>query len=88
MEDLNIIIHGNGLNKNGSAHFNLTRSSLKGEALRVFNNKAAEQEEKQETLIFNVSVLLQNKCSQRQSTFQAENLYVQPRVPSLKWSND
>jgi hypothetical protein len=28
MEDLNVIIHGNGLDKNGSACFNLTRSSL------------------------------------------------------------
>jgi hypothetical protein len=45
MEDLNIIIRGNGLNKNGSVHFNLTRSSLKGEALCIFNNKAVEQEE-------------------------------------------
>jgi hypothetical protein len=45
MEDLNIVIHGNGLNKNSSAHFNLTRSSLKCEALHVFNDKAAEQEE-------------------------------------------
>jgi hypothetical protein len=27
------------------AHFNLTHFSLKGEALRVFNDKAAEQEE-------------------------------------------
>jgi hypothetical protein len=45
MEDLNIVICGNGLKKNGSAHFNLTRSSLKGEALCIFNDKAAEQEE-------------------------------------------
>jgi hypothetical protein len=45
MEDLNIVIRGNGLNKNSSARFNLTHSSLKGEALRVFNDKAAEQEE-------------------------------------------
>jgi hypothetical protein len=45
MEDLNVVIHGNGLDKNGSAHFNLTRSSLKVEALRVFNDKAAKQEE-------------------------------------------
>jgi hypothetical protein len=45
MEDLNVIIRGNGLDKNGSAHFNLTRSSLKGEALCVFNDKAVEQEE-------------------------------------------
>jgi hypothetical protein len=33
-------------------------------------------------------VLLWNKCPQRQSAFQAENLYAQPRVPSLKWSNN
>jgi hypothetical protein len=45
MEDLNVVIRGNGLNKNSSSRFNLTRSSLKGEALHVFNNKAAEQEE-------------------------------------------
>jgi hypothetical protein len=45
MEDLNVIIRGNGLDKNGLAHFNLTRSSLKGEALCIFNDKAAEQEE-------------------------------------------
>jgi hypothetical protein len=44
MEDLNVVIRGNGLNKNGSVHFNLTRSSLKVEALRVFNDKAVEQE--------------------------------------------
>jgi hypothetical protein len=45
MENLNVVIRGNGLDENGCAHFNLTRSSLKGEALRVFNDKAAEQEE-------------------------------------------
>jgi hypothetical protein len=45
MEDLNVIIHGNGLDKNGSTCFHLTCSSLKGEALCVFNDKAAEQEE-------------------------------------------
>jgi hypothetical protein len=33
------------IDKNGSAHFNLTCSSLKGEALCIFNDKAAEQEE-------------------------------------------
>jgi hypothetical protein len=45
MEDLNVIIRGNGLDENCSARFNLIRSSLKGEALCVFNDKAAEQEE-------------------------------------------
>jgi hypothetical protein len=44
MENLNVVIRGNGLDKNGRARFNLTRSSLKGEALRTFNDKAAEQE--------------------------------------------
>jgi hypothetical protein len=46
MEALNVDICGNGLNQNGHAHFNLTRSSVKGEALHVFNDKAAEQETK------------------------------------------
>jgi hypothetical protein len=45
MEALNIVIHGNGLNKNGRACFNLTPSSLKGEALPVLTDKAVEQEE-------------------------------------------
>ena len=45
MEALNVVIRGNGLNENGHAHFNLTCSSLKGEALCVFNDKAVEQEE-------------------------------------------
>ena len=46
MENLNMVICGNGLDKNGHACFNLTRSSLKGEALHIFNDKAAEQENK------------------------------------------
>jgi hypothetical protein len=45
MVDLNIIIRGNGLDNNSPACFNLTSSSLKGEALCVFNDKAAEQKE-------------------------------------------
>jgi hypothetical protein len=45
MEALNVVIRGNGLNKNGHVHFNLTHSSLKGEALHIFNDKVAEQEE-------------------------------------------
>jgi hypothetical protein len=46
MDRLNIVIHGNGLDNDGLAHFNvMTCSSLKGEALHVFNDKAAEQNE-------------------------------------------
>jgi hypothetical protein len=45
MEALNVVIRGNGLDDNGCVCFNLTHSSLKGEALRVFNDKAAEQKE-------------------------------------------
>jgi hypothetical protein len=44
MENLNVVITGNGLDENGRARFNLTRSSLKGDALHIFNDKAAEQE--------------------------------------------
>jgi len=39
---LNIIITGNGLAEDGPARFNVTRSSLKDEALRVFEDKAKE----------------------------------------------
>jgi hypothetical protein len=76
MEYLNVIIRGNGLDKNGPARFNLTRSSLKGEALRVFNDKAAEQEQETKTLIpvFNVSVLLRNKCSPKTICFPSRKL--------------
>ncbi len=45
MEELNVIICANALDDNGHAHFNLTCSSHKGEALHIFNDKAAEQEE-------------------------------------------
>ena len=45
MEVLNLIICGIGLDNNGWACFNITHSSLKGEALCVFNDKAAEQKE-------------------------------------------
>jgi hypothetical protein len=46
MDKLNIVIQGNGLNNDCLALFNITCSLLKGEALHVFNDKAAEQEEK------------------------------------------
>jgi hypothetical protein len=42
--NLNVVIRGNGLNENGCVRFNLTRSSLKGDALHIFNDKVAEQE--------------------------------------------
>jgi hypothetical protein len=38
-----VVIRGNGLDENGHAHLNLSRSSLKGEVLDVFNDKAVEQ---------------------------------------------
>jgi hypothetical protein len=86
MEDLNIIICGNGLDKNGSAHFNLTHSSLKGEALSVFNDKAVEQEE--ETRDSHIECLRaiteqvfpKDNPLSKQKTY----LYAQPCVPSLK----
>jgi hypothetical protein len=44
MENHNVVICGNGLDENDHACFNLTCSSLKGEALCIFNDKAVEQE--------------------------------------------
>jgi hypothetical protein len=44
----NVVIRGNGLNENGCAHFNLMCSSLKGEALCIFNDEAAKQKEEME----------------------------------------
>jgi hypothetical protein len=46
MEDLNIVIHGNEIDKNSSAHFNLTHSSLKDEALCIFNELQGQVKEK------------------------------------------
>jgi hypothetical protein len=46
MDKLNIVIEGNGLNNERTACFNVTHFLLKGEALHVFNHKAAEQKEK------------------------------------------
>jgi hypothetical protein len=77
MEDLNVVIRGNGLDKNGSAHFNLTRSSFKGEALRVFassTTRLRNKKKKQKTLIFNVSELLRNKCSPKTICFPSRKL--------------
>jgi hypothetical protein len=43
LENLNVVICGNGLDENGCLHLNLSCSSLKGEVVDVFNDKAAEQ---------------------------------------------
>ncbi len=43
MDKLKIVIHSNGLDNDGPACFNVTRSSLKGNALHVCNDKATEK---------------------------------------------
>jgi hypothetical protein len=50
------LLCGNGLGINGCECFNLTRSSLKGEALCVFNDKAAEQKERDERYSYQMSL--------------------------------
>jgi hypothetical protein len=74
MEDLNVVIHGNGLNNNGPACFNLTRSSLKGEALHVFNDKAAEQEK--ETKDTHIKCL----CAITEHVFPKDNLLLKQKT--------
>jgi hypothetical protein len=66
-EQLNIVIHGNGLDNDGWACFNVTCSSLKGEALCVFNDKAVEQ--KEETTDSHVQCLRANT----EHVFPADN---------------
>ncbi len=63
MEDLIVVICGNGLNNNGLVCFNLTCSSLKGEALHVFNDKAVEPKKRQNILMFHVSMQSWNMYS-------------------------
>jgi hypothetical protein len=58
MEDLNVVIRGNGLDKNGLAHFNLTCSSLKGEA-------AEQEEETRDTHIKCLHAITEQECSPR-----------------------
>ena len=45
MDRLNLVIHGIGLDNDCPPSFNVTCSSLKGEALCIFNDKSVEQKE-------------------------------------------
>jgi hypothetical protein len=75
MEDLNIvIIWGNGLNNNSPACFNLTWSSLNGEALCIFNDKAAEQKEEMRDTHF------QCLCAITEHVFPKDNLLLKQKT--------
>ncbi len=74
MEALNVVICGNGLDENGRAHFNLTRSSLKVEALCIFNDKAAEQ--KEETKDTHIKCL----CAIMEHIFPKDNLLLKQKT--------
>jgi hypothetical protein len=82
MENLNVAIRGNGLNENGCAHFNLTRSSLKGEALCIFNDKAAEQEkETKDTHIKCLRTIMEHifhkdNPLQKQKTYMCNHMFL------------
>jgi hypothetical protein len=45
MAKVKLVIHGNGLDEDGLAWFNVTCSLLKGDAVHIFNDKAVEQKE-------------------------------------------
>jgi hypothetical protein len=74
MVDLNVIIPGNGLDDNGSVHFNLTHSSLMGEALCIFNDKAVEQ--KEETRDTHIQCL----CAIMEHIFPKDNLLLKQKI--------
>jgi hypothetical protein len=79
-----LVIHSNGLDNNGPVCFNLSHSSLKGEALHVFNDKAAEQEE--ETTYAHIQCLhaITEHIFPEENPFLKQNIYAQPCVPSFK----
>jgi hypothetical protein len=82
MEALNIVNRSNGLDENGHARFNLTGSSLKGEALCVINDKAAEQEEEtRDTHIkclgaFTEQVFPKDNPLQKQKTYMHNQMFL------------
>ncbi len=67
-------ICGNGLDNNGPACFNLTHSSLKCEALCVFNDKAVEQEK--ETKDTHIKCL----CAITEHVFPKDNLLLKQKT--------
>ena len=86
MEDLNLIICGNGLNNNCQACFNVTHSSLKGEALHVFNNKAAEQKEEMRDTHIQCLCTITEHVFPKDNALLKQKMYMhkQPCVSSLK----
>ena len=80
MEALNIVICGNGLNENGHVPFNLTCSSLKGEALCVFNDKAAEQEEEMKYTHINCLRAITEHIFSKDNPLQKQKLYMHNHV--------
>ncbi len=75
MENINVVICGNGLDKNVHASFNLTHSSLKGEALHVFNDKAAEKTETMDTHIKCLHTITEHVFP-KESPLQKQKMYM------------
>jgi hypothetical protein len=86
MEDLNVVICGNGLNNNGPGCFKLTHSSLKGEALHVFNDKAAEQKEEMRDTHVQCLCTITAHVFPKDNPLLKQKTYMrnQPHVPSLR----
>ncbi len=80
MENLNVVIRGNGLNKNGRACFNLTCSSLKGDALRIFNDKAAEQEKETKDTHIKCLRAIMEQVFPKDSPLQKQKMYIRNHV--------
>jgi hypothetical protein len=82
MDNLNVVIPGNGLDNNGPAGFNLTRSSLNGEALCVFNDKAVKQkEEMRDTHVqclcaITEHIFLKDKSLSKQKTYMRNHMFL------------
>jgi hypothetical protein len=85
MENLNVVIHGNGLDENGHARFNPTRPSLKGDVRHIFNNQAEEQEkETKDSHIKCLCTIMEQVFPNDNPLQKTENVYAQPHVSPLK----
>jgi hypothetical protein len=80
MENLNVVIRGNGLDENGHARFNLTRSSLKGDALRIFNDKAAEQEKETKDSHIKCLCAIMEQVFPKDNPLQKQKTYMRNHV--------
>ncbi len=80
MENLNVVIRGNGLDENGHACLNLTCSLLKGDALCIFNDKVAEQEKETKDTHIKCLCTIMEQVFPKDNPLQKQKTYMRNHV--------